>query len=126
MKKELAALLLLAAIVIVSVRNTRHLFRLLDELERRTESVDTAAAEERWTDAAATVDTLFQTWENAKPYSQVFLRYADTEAVTDAFCVLRGAVLSKDADACRSAVFTVRTRLRSIREAERPAFGSIF
>lgn len=126
MKKELAAVLLLAAILCVSLWSTGHLCRLLGELDAQAVSIGPAAAEGRWDEARAAFGALSQRWASAGGYTRVFLRHPDVEAVSDALCALHAALLTEDADACRTAVLLLRTQLSGILETERLTFGSIF
>ena len=126
MKKELAAALLLLLIFGASLWNLRHLDSLLDELQTRADRAVSAAEAGQWETAADASDALLQRWQEAERYTQVFIRHPDIDTVSEALTALKSAVLSRDTDACLAAVFSVRNRLRGIRNAETPSLGSIF
>ena len=126
MKKELAAAALLLLIFCASLWHLRHLRLLLDELQTRTDLTTAAAEASQWDIAAAASDALLLRWQNAEGYTQVFIRHPDIDAVSDALVSLISAVRSQDADACRTAAFSIQNRLLAIRKAETPTLGSIF
>lgn len=126
MKKELAAAVLLFLILSTALWNVHHLGLLLDELETCSGLAMAAAELESWAEAETAVDALMRRWQSAETYAQVFIRHPDIDAVSDALASLQSAVRSQDANACRTAAFTVSTRLGSIRKAETPSLGSIF
>lgn len=126
MKKELAAAVLLLLILCASLWNIRHLNQLLDELDARSALALSAAEAGSWTEAETSAALLITRWQKAETYAQVFIRHPDIDAVSDALTAFRGAVMSQDVDACRTAALSVSTRLSSIRKAETPSLGSIF
>ena len=126
MKKELAAAALLFLILCASLWNVRHLALLSAELESRSGLILSAAETGSWADAETAANTLLQRWQDAETYVQVFIRHPDIDAVSDALSALVSAVRSRDADACRTAAFSISSRLNSIRKTETPSLGSIF
>lgn len=126
MKKELAAAALLLLILCASLWNLRHLDLLLDELDIGSELALSASEAGNWSEAETAVTALVARWQKSETYVQIFIRHADIDAVSDLLTALRGAVRSQDADACRTAAFSVSMRLDSIRKAETPSLGSIF
>ena len=119
MKKEWLALLLLGIILCGSIWNLRHLDRMTEELLAMTEGAylraDPAAAEEAE-----------GYWKRAGTYTSIFLRHAEADAVTDAFCAFRGAIAGGDAGELLGAYLILRAHLINIREIEQPRLGCIF
>ena len=99
---------------------------LLDELDARSALALSAAEAGSWTEAETSAALLITRWQKAETYAQGFIRHPDIDAISDALTAFRGAVMSQDVDACRTAALSVSTRLSSIRKAETPSLGSIF
>ena len=126
MKKEWLAVLLLLLILTGNVWNQRHAKQVTDRLLTLTEAAHRAAEEERWDAAADAAERAEREWRQAETYTSVFIRHAETDALTDAICGLRGAVAGRDAGEILGAVLAVEAHIRCIREMEQLSFGTVF
>lgn len=126
MKKELLALALLAAVVFLSIWDLRYLDRLTGPLLAMTEEACSLARAGKAAEAEETARRAQEAWLKAGPYTHVFLRHPEVDAVSDAFCAFRGAIAGGGPGELTGAYLSLQSRLRGIREMEQPRLGSIF
>lgn len=126
MKKEWFAIALLAVIFAGSFWNLRHLSELTEGLLQLTETSFRAADEEDWAIAASAAEAAEKRWTDADPYTHIFIRHPEIDAVTDAFCSYRGAVTGREPGELFGTYLSLCEHLRSLRGMEQLSFGSIF
>ena len=126
MKKEWLAVIILLLILGGNIWNQRHSTKVTDRLLILTEETRTAAEEGRWAHAADAAEHMEREWRQAEPYTSVFIRHSETDALTDAICALRGAVAGMDPGDMLGAVLEVEAHIRCIRSMEKLSFGTVF
>ena len=126
MKKEWLAVFLLLLILGGNIWNQRHSEGVTDRLLALTGETRLAAEEKRWALAEDAGARLAREWEQAEAYTSVFIRHAETDALTDAICALRGAVAGRDEGEILGALLAVEAHVRCIRDMEKLRFGTVF
>ena len=110
MKKELFALALLLLILAGNLWNQHRLETLTSGLDALVEAAQ--EAETRWTDA--------------DPYTHIFIRHTDIDALSAAFCDYRGALAGRDEGDILASYLRLTAGLRSLQGMEKLSVGSIF
>lgn len=126
MKKELVALALLLLILAGNVWNQRRLETLTSGLETLAEEAYASARKGHWQEAAEAVQEAEQRWTDADPYTHIFIRHTDIDALTAAFCDYRGALTGRDEGDILAAYLRLTAGLRSLLAMEKLSAGSIF
>ncbi|MCR5663722.1 MAG: DUF4363 family protein [Oscillospiraceae bacterium] len=125
MKKEIGAALLLCALLIGSLLNLKTLDTMTDELnESLMRSLDCVAAGD-FAAAERELEKTERRWNEARPYTEIFVRHPEIDAVDDALCELKGLLAERNAEGCPSAFDKVSSHLRCIDEMEHVRFGSV-
>lgn len=126
MKRELCAVLLLAAIFAASIWNIRYIDRiteeLLSDLDRSAAAAETGDCES----AAALLTTALEHWNSVDHYSGVALRHAETDSCTDLFYALLGELYQGETGRAKGLYQSLREHLKSIAEMEHPTLKSVF
>ena len=121
MKRELGALLLLAALIGLSVWSIRRTDRLMQEVEQHLSLSEKALrADDRDTAAAERV------WHAAERYTGVFLRHAELDTISDAFFALRHGLDAGDGIELGAAYALLRYHLDCVDRMEHISPGSVF
>ncbi len=126
MKKYLAAALILVGLFAGGLVNGRCADRLAARIIERAESVSGLAGEGKFEKAAAAAAETARLWKAADAYTSVFVRHAESDAVSDAVSDMCAALDAGDAAAARSAVNRLQGHLREIARMEHIRFGTVF
>ena len=126
MSKYLTAALLLALLLGGSLLNARHVDRLTEELIARIDEVCALAERGETEKARAASEAAEGLWRAAEGYTSVFVRHAESDAVTDAFGDLYSALCEENAAAARGAARKLRSHLRSVARMEHISLGTVF
>ncbi len=126
MKKCLAAVLVLAALLAVSLWNIHHIDALTDGLSAQVTEAQTAWRAGSFDAAARTVNSAIDGWKAADGYTHIFIRHSEIDATADAFYELLETVLDGDAPAADAACGRLLYHLESIRSIEHVDIKSIF
>ena len=126
MKKENVALLLLLLILAGNVWHHRRLQALTSDLRVLTEDAYAFAREARWPKAEEAAETAEAHWLKASPYTHIFIRHTDVDALTAAFCDYRGALAGREAGALLASYLRLSALLSGLLRMETLSFGSVF
>ena len=83
MKREIGALLLLAALFGVSLWSIRRTDRLTEEVEKHLELSEKALRADDRETAEAELEAALRVWQADKRYAHVFLRHAEIDCISD-------------------------------------------
>jgi hypothetical protein len=126
LKKEIVALGLLILIVAGNIWNQHRLTGLAAELDSLVKESCANALDGRWTRAEEAAEKAEQRWREARRYTHIFIRHTDVDALTAAFCALRGAIAGQDEGELMSSCLLLQSGLRSLLDMEKLSAGSIF
>ncbi len=126
MKKEFCALALLLALLAGGLLNARYLrgftAGLNEKLSRSQELCEAGDA----AGALALAREAAGDWRARELYAGVFIRHAETDAVTDAFLSLLGELESGEAGAAQGLYAGLAARIENLYNMERVSLGSVF
>ncbi|MCR4772298.1 MAG: DUF4363 family protein [Oscillospiraceae bacterium] len=125
MKKELFAAALLIALSTLSAFNLRYLRALTLDMTSKIDAACAYAADGLWDSAAAEAGKAEEAWSSALGYASVFIRHAEADGVSDAFCELLGAIYGKDRPAVLRSAMILKKHVSGLYDMERPSLGSI-
>ncbi len=126
MKKELVALVLLLLILAGNLWNQRRLDALSYALNKQVETAYAASQSGNWTAAEDAAMQAAETWAQAGPYTHIFIRHTDIDALTAAFCDYRGAFAGRDSGEICACYLRLTAAIQSLQNMERLSSGSIF
>ena len=126
MKKELVALALLLLILAGNVWNQHRLETLTSSLETLAEEAFASARKGHWQQAAEAAQEAEKRWTDADPYTHIFIRHTDIDALTAAFCHYRGALAGREEGDILAAYLRLTAGLRSLLAMEKLSAGSVF
>ncbi len=126
MKREWIAAGLLSLLIGAAALNIVRADRLLEQIGVNLNRAESAALRRDFETAAVCFDNGFSIWQDARSYTNVFLRHPDVDAAADAFYDLQQLLLQKDRDALPAAFARLRYRLEIIDYMEHPSVGTIF
>ena len=126
MKKELVALALLLLILAGNVWNQHRLETLTSGLETLTEEAYASARKGYWQQAAEAALEAEKRWTDASPYTHIFIRHTDIDALTAAFCDYRGALAGQEEGDILAAYLRLTAGLRRLLAMEKLSAGSVF
>ena len=126
MKREIAAGLLLLAMLAGSLVNLRFYDALTDRIE--TELARSRAAVEAGDFEAAreSCGRAEETWLGAKRYTHVFIRHQEVDGTSDAFFELMQLLCEENAEGCAAAFDKLLYHLDGNAGMEHPTLGSVF
>ena len=126
MKREWIAIGLLSLLLGTAVLNIVRADRLLDLVVINLTRSENAVHQGDYDTAAACFENGFSVWQNARSYTNVFLRHPDVDAAADAFYDLQQLLLQQDEAALPAAFARLRYRLEVIDYMEHPSIDTIF
>ena len=126
MKREWIAAGLLALLIGTATLNIVRADSLLEQISINLNRAEGAVLHRDYETAAACFDNGFSIWQDARNYTNVFLRHPDVDAAADAFYDLQQLLLQKDREALPAAFARLRYRLEIIDYMEHPSIGTIF
>lgn len=124
MKKELGAILLLAALMLTAAWNIRHADFLIAQISLNLDRAERAAEREDYALARTAVTNALALWQNARGYTSVFLRHPDADSVSDAFFDLQELLLEEEA--AEAGFSKLRYHLDMLGKMERLSLGTVF
>ena len=126
MKRELGALLLLAALFAVSLWSIRRTDRLTEEVEKHLELSEKALRADDRETAEAELEAALRVWQADKRYAHVFLRHAEIDSISDAFFALQQGLRGGDGAELGAAYDLLRYHLECVDSMEHISPGSVF
>lgn len=126
MKREGAALLLLALLLLAAGWNIRHADFLTSQINRNLTRAEHAAQRGEYELACTAADNALSLWRGARGYAGVFLRHPDVDNVTDAFYDLIELLHQKDREALPAGFARLRYHLETLDWMEHPSLGTVF
>ena len=126
MKREIGALLLLAALFGVSLWSIRRTDRLTDEVEKHLELSEKALRADDRETAEAELEAALRVWQADKRYAHVFLRHAEIDSISDAFFALQQGLRGGDGAELGAAYDLLRYHLECVDSMEHISPGSVF
>lgn len=124
MKKELAAGILLAVLIVVSAWNVVYLDRFVTDLTSTLTRSHAAAENGDWETARSLAEEATKRWNEADGYTHIFIRHPEIDSTADAFYELSQVLLEED-EGYPAAFGKLHYHLASIRGMEYPTLGSI-
>ena len=126
MKRELAALALLLALMAGAIWNVHTIDALTDGIRQDTLLAQQAAARGDYPTAEQHLRQGMQRFEDAAPYTQIFIRHAEINSCMDAFFDYAATLQAQESEAAMAACEKLLYHLECIDEMEHPKLGSIF
>lgn len=126
MKRELGAMALLMALVLVALWNMRRADFLVGQIDMNLVRAEHALESGDFDRALSAVDYGLSLWNSARGYTSVFLRHADVDSVADAFHDLRELLMQRSADAAPAGFARLRYHLGTTDRMEHLSLGSVF
>lgn len=126
MKREICALLLLAALIAASVWNIHRADGLIEDIQEHLALSEKAmrAGDQKY--AGEQLDAAFRIWGAAREYTGVFLRHAELDSTSDAFYQARQQLEAGELRAVPAAFDQLRYHLDCIAGMEHVSLGSVF
>ena len=124
--KEIAATVLLSAMIIASAINVACINRLCADMSELVEKATDAAGQNNWDSAESLSDSAMTLWERKDSYTHVVLRHSEIDILSDALFDFYAAVREKNGGQSSAAAKKVQYHIESISRMEMPSFGSVF
>ena len=125
MRKTVGALALAALLLAGSAWNIRHVRHFTGQLTERVELCRFTLSRGDREGALAELYGALDDWRAGEGYTYVFIRHAETDAVTDAFYDAAEAIVNGESGA-GCALDRLEAHLRCIDAMERVSIGSVF
>jgi hypothetical protein len=126
MKKAVAAGVLLGLLFAGAGWNIRRVDRFTDAVTAQVELSREFCREENLSAADAALNAAMDRWREAEPWTHIFIRHSELDAVSDAFYDVRIQLGAGDTDAAEGAYDRLEAHLRSIDDMEQISFGAVF
>jgi len=123
MRRESAALLMLAALMALSAWNIRRVDRLCSRIFTELEYAEQADSAQ---EAQQAMEAALDIWLSAKSYTHIFIRHPEIDACSDAFYEALEALSAEGSEEGRVNLRKLRYHLESIAGMERISLGNIF
>ena len=125
MKREIAAYALLILLTALLLYNIRTLDALIDAVETQICRSSAALQSGNSQLAASELEAAMELWYEAEPYTHIFVRHSEIDAVSDAFFDLNAALRGGEAQT-EDAYLQLLYHLDNVESMERLRWGSIF
>ena len=125
MKREIGAIALLMALLLLSGWNLRKADFLTDAIGRNLTRAERALERGDEENALTAFDSAEELWRAARVYTGVFLRHPDLDAISDAFFELR-QLLQTDPGAAPAAFGKLRCHLETLDRMEHLSLETVF
>lgn len=126
MRRELGALLLLAALIGASVWSIRRVDALTAEAGAHLERSEKALLSGDRRNAEAELDAALRIWRCAGGYTEVFLRHSELDSIRDAFYTLQREVRAGEGKELTALYELLEKRLDCLASMEHVSLGSVF
>ncbi len=126
MKKAIAAGVLLALLFAAAGWNIRRVNRFTDEMVAQVELSRDFCREGNLSAAASALNAAMDRWREAEPWTHIFIRHGELDAVSDAFFDVLIQLGAGDADAAEGAYERLEENLRCIDDLEQLSLGTVF
>ncbi len=126
MKREICAVVLLAALVSVSFWNIRRANNLTGEIKEHLNLSEKALLAGDPDYAQEQLEAALRLWFAARGYTHVFLRHPELDNTTDAFYETLQALRGEEIPALPAAYNRLRYHLDCVSEMEHVSWGSVF
>jgi len=126
MKREICAVLLLAALASGSVWNIRRVDALTDEIREHLELSEKALLSGDKKYAGEQLEAAQRIWLAARAYTRVFMRHPELDQTSDVFFETLRELRGGETRALSAEYERLRYHLDSISEMEHLSLGSIF
>lgn len=124
MKRELIAVFIIAALLMLALENIRQIENKTETLTNGIESAEKLYLSGDRQGAAAGIEDSLNTWLNWDFYSHIMLRHSEIDVITDAYYTLLSELQSEDT-VTQASFERLDEQLRSILIKERVTLGSI-
>ena len=126
MKKELLAILFLAAILVACLINIRCITNLTDDLTSLVDDAEKQSTLSNWEGAAKDIDDAFDLLDRRSTYTGVALSLDDIDQITDSLDLIMGHIKAQNPARVAAAVHLAKVRLDSIATREQVSLESVF
>jgi len=125
MKRELWALLVLAALLAAALINVRHADRLMTELAELVQETEDAVTAGNFPAAEETLRRAMALWKKDSVYTHILIRHSEVDSTADVFYELLSELREKSAAAAAECE-KLRAHLLGIAAMEHVTLGNIF
>ena len=126
MKREIAAGLLLLAMLAGSLLNLRYYDALTEQIRSELASSREAADSGDFEAARRLCRSAGELWLGSKKYTHVFIRHQEVDSTSDAFYELMQLLDEENAEGCGAAYNKLLYHIDSNDGMEHPTLGSVF
>lgn len=126
MKKEIFALLLLAALFAGGLYNTHYLRCMTGELSETLRLSGAYCENGEYDLALEHAQKAESDWKANELYAGIFLRHTEIDAVSDLFYELLGALAGSEPDSARAAYAPLTAHVENLYAMERVGLWSVF
>ena len=125
MKLEIAAIILLCAMLLLSIYNVKYIDDLAGELLALVDEAETLAVRGENELAAKNINQAAGVWAEKDFYTHITMRHSEIDMCTDMFHQLIGQLLEEGAGQCAGGFSQLRARLENIADIERVSLRSV-
>ncbi len=126
MKKEFAALALLAALLAASFYNVRYIENMVSEISALAHESYGCLAEGDTVASMQKLEQAIERWEQAEGYTHIFIRHSEIDGTSDAMFDALGCISGDSGQEADGAFRRLFYHLDSLVGMERVTLGSIF
>ncbi len=126
MKKEIAAIALLAAILGCSVINVFIVKHYTNNLNQMIDEIQTYAEKGNWEEAIGKAETAEQYWHKKSHYTHIVMRHSEINQATQAFCFFLAEVYKKNPGGVKGMGKALKEQLHGMYDMETINIGTIF
>lgn len=126
MKKEIFALLLLAALFAGGLYNTHYLRCMTGELSETLRLSEAYCENGEYDLALEQANLAAGRWDDSYAYAGIFIRHTEIDAVSDLFYELLGALAGSEPDSARAAYAPLTAHVENLYAMERVGLWSVF
>lgn len=126
MKREWAALAVLAVLIAASIWNIRQIDTLTDEIGIALCKSKSATEQLNFKSSRKIIEEGLEIWQESEKYTRVFLTETQVDSTTLAFYELMESLSQEDLSSCFPAYEKLEYLLEGLYKSERISVGSVF
>ncbi len=126
MKKEIFAIALLIGIFAITLLNVHKIDTLKNELIELLSKSEECVQSGDWDGATEFAEKAMDHWNNANPYTHIFIRHQEIDGMTECFFNLLQEIYKEDSAGVQAAFPKVAMRIENIAHMEHLTIGTVF
>ncbi len=126
MKREIAAYILLIALLAGSLYNIHAMDTLIGELRTQVDAAYSSAQEGDFYNAKSLLEGAAEQWAELDGYTHIFIRHTEIDSATDAFFDMLSDISDENAKSLDGSYHKLDAHLESLITIEQISIGSIF